>query len=472
MPIDTTHPEYDARVNLWSKCRDVVEGEEAVKAAGETYLPKLSRSQDQRKYDSYKYRAVFFDATSRTVEGLTGAPVRKEPVIKLPEALADLVGKDDLKKAVRELLITGRLGLLVDMDDAGTGLPYLTAYKAEQITTWRADQWGDPSLVVLREEREDNPDDPFDMSKEVIFRELALASAMGEGAEPAGKIYQVRVWVKNKADQKWMVESTLVPLRQGKPLERIPFICFGPSGLGFEAAKPPILGLVNANLGHYRQEADYRHAMHHTALPTPCVKGIPKPMPGLDGKPAAAPVYEIGSGTAWVLEEGGDAWYLEFTGHGLSDMKESLAALEQRMAVLGARLIEGQRTGVEAAETARIRQAGEVSALIAVTSSVSLAYTAAAKQAAWWAGSPEGDVEVTLNEDFVGSRLSDTDADVLLRAVQAGQISFDTFWYNLQQGEIAPDGRTAEEEQTLIENQNPRLEGQPLDLGNDQGGGQ
>jgi hypothetical protein len=52
----------------WSRARDVLGGEEAVKAAGEKYLVKLA-SQSDEEYQAYKMRAAFFNATVRTLAG-------------------------------------------------------------------------------------------------------------------------------------------------------------------------------------------------------------------------------------------------------------------------------------------------------------------------------------------------------------------------------------------------------------------
>ena len=51
----------------WSRARDVIAGEDAVKAAGEKYLPRLD-SQSEEEYGAYKARASFFGATARPLE--------------------------------------------------------------------------------------------------------------------------------------------------------------------------------------------------------------------------------------------------------------------------------------------------------------------------------------------------------------------------------------------------------------------
>ena len=46
MSINATHLEYDANLSAWLRARDVLSGEDAVKAAGEKYLPRLDDQDD------------------------------------------------------------------------------------------------------------------------------------------------------------------------------------------------------------------------------------------------------------------------------------------------------------------------------------------------------------------------------------------------------------------------------------------
>jgi hypothetical protein len=41
MPVNTTHPDYDAALSDWLRARNVLAGEDAVKSGGEKYLPRL-----------------------------------------------------------------------------------------------------------------------------------------------------------------------------------------------------------------------------------------------------------------------------------------------------------------------------------------------------------------------------------------------------------------------------------------------
>ena len=49
MPVNSTHPDYDANILAWQRARDVFAGEDAVKAAAEKYLPRLD-CQDDKEY--------------------------------------------------------------------------------------------------------------------------------------------------------------------------------------------------------------------------------------------------------------------------------------------------------------------------------------------------------------------------------------------------------------------------------------
>src|SRR5512138_2322918 len=79
MRAHSTHADYDGFLPAWSRARDVLAGEDAVKAAGERYLPRLD-SQSDEEYAAYKARASFFGATARTLEEYLDLVFRRAPV--------------------------------------------------------------------------------------------------------------------------------------------------------------------------------------------------------------------------------------------------------------------------------------------------------------------------------------------------------------------------------------------------------
>src|SRR5689334_7628411 len=83
MPVNSLNPQYEEMIAAWSRARDVFAGEDAVKAAGERYLPRLD-SQTDDEYAAYRARGSFFNATARTAEGYIGLIYRRAPFIKVP----------------------------------------------------------------------------------------------------------------------------------------------------------------------------------------------------------------------------------------------------------------------------------------------------------------------------------------------------------------------------------------------------
>ncbi|TXH13694.1 MAG: hypothetical protein E6R03_10905, partial [Hyphomicrobiaceae bacterium] len=159
--VTTQHPQFLASSLKWQRARDVTGGEDRVKAAGELYLPKLT-DQSPDEYHAYKSRALFFNASSRTVEAFTGMIFRKEPTEELPAELDDFKADANLhgqsffdyqKAIIREVLTVGRAGTLVDWSD-DEARPYVARYEAEQILNWKTGRVGGKTvltLVVLKE---------------------------------------------------------------------------------------------------------------------------------------------------------------------------------------------------------------------------------------------------------------------------------------------------------------------------------
>ncbi|MAR57109.1 MAG: hypothetical protein CMM93_08000, partial [Rickettsiales bacterium] len=233
MEIDPSekHPQYDAMVDTWQMCRDCVTGQRAVHAARDTYLPMLS-GQERKQYDAYLKRALYMNATGRTVEGMVGMVFRKYPTIALPDALKeieldiDMSGVSLAGKAqdiVTEVIKVGRAGILVDMPQAGEteegvaptisqtreqGIrPYLAMYKAEDILNWtyeRVNNQTQLTQVFLAEIDETGAHD-------FQVRELFLE----------GGVYGQRIWRKQQSG--WKNGGDIFPLIGGKAITRIPF---------------------------------------------------------------------------------------------------------------------------------------------------------------------------------------------------------------------------------------------------------
>lgn len=459
MPVTTQHRQYSAVVAKWKRCRDAYSGSDAIKDAGEAYLPKLGAQTDP-EYKAYKTRALWYGATKRTVQGLSGAVMRKEAAVtvKNEELKQDLenvtltgVGLPAFAKTViEETLQVGRCGVLCDMSDDATihateRRPYWSFYAAEAIKNWHTEiRGGVPVLVkvVLYEESEQQKgQDEFDYECKPQYRVLKL-NAEGN--------YEVQVYRKASGseaskDGEWIGEEATIPQRRGAPLKYIPFVFINPTSVTPDIEDPPLIDLVDVNLSHYLTSADLEHGRHFCGLPTVWATGIPTDT-----------TMKVGSSVVLTASDPMAKFgILEFTGKGLGALETGLENKERQMAVLGARLLEQQKPAVESNDTIVTRTAGERSILQSLCQTISQALTQVLKWHAEWKGDTvEEDMAIALNQDFVNAEMPTDLLLALLQAVQSGNISWETFYFNLEKGEITRPGVDAETEKALIEEQN------------------
>ena len=469
MPVDSTHPSYDENLPAWLRARDVFAGEDFVKAGGERYLPRLD-SQSDDEYNAYKNRASFFNATARTADGLVGLVFRRDPIFKIPEtatgvgrALAAFVDDANLmgtslisyaKDVIREVVSVGRAGSLIDWEEDREQRAFAVLYSAEQIVNWRTERVNGRNvltLVVLRETAKADKDE-FQWDEREQLRVLRLVTKPATDEKQPQSVYRVEVWQRKETKSRrskaeWVQVESRVPLRLGKPLPLIPFIFHGPRNCQECVDKLPLADIIAVNLDHYRLNADYKHGLHFTALPTAWVSGFDK-----------ASILRIGSSTAWVAETpGATAGFLEFTGQGLTTFERAMDRDERLMAVLGSRMLEPQKRGVETAEAIELRQSGENSVLSAISISVSASLTQMLRWAYWWNSTEDfpGAIDSTLvqaqlNTDFSPRGLASDELTAIVRAWQSGAISKESMFELFRRGEVLPTSRTNEEEQQLI----------------------
>ncbi len=452
MPVTDRHPDYDARLPLWRKCRDVAAGQEAVQGRGELYLPRLEGQRDG-DYGAYRGRALFFNATQRTLDGMLGLIFRKGPQIELPALVAALAGDLDnagtgllafTEALVEEILTVGRAGVLVDhpptrgeLVTAGQAAaagqrPFLRRYRAEDILDWHEGPVGNVTrLTHLRLHETATLPDPEDE-----FRGLTIPQIRVLDLDDAG-LYRQRLFRDDGAQWR-QVGPAIEPTLEGRRLTTIPFVFFGPKGTRSQPDKPPLLDLVNVNLSHYRSTADFEHGAHFTGLPTPVVTGH---------RLEEGEGLSIGAGEAWVLPSPeARAGYLEFSGQGLDALMRALDRKEAQMAAIGARMLAPEKRAAEAAETLAIRRGGENSVLAALARAVSEGLTRALAILRDWGGA-SGPVSLSLNRDYLPFAMTAEQLKAHVAAWQAGALSEESLFQALKQGEVIPEALSFEDEQ-------------------------
>jgi hypothetical protein len=479
MPVDSTHPLYDEMLPKWVRARDVLAGEDAVKAGGETYMPRLD-SQSDEEYAKYLSRGSFFGASARTSEGFRGMVFRRDPVVKLPDPATplgavmerfrtdvDLLGTSLFlycKNVAGQILDVGRSGTLVEWNESEQR-PFVCNYQAEQILNWRMSRiYGKQvlSLVTLLESVElPSPDDPFELVCVPQVRVLRLV----DSAVPS--YFVVDVWQQQPlaktpdSAKEWVLVETRVPMRRGVALPFIPFVFHGPQNDLPTPARPPLDDIIIVNLDHFRLDVDFKHGLHFTALPTAWVSGFDR-----------STTLKIGSSTAWVSDViGASAGYLEFKGQGLQTHEREKDRDEKLMAILGSRMLESQKRVSESAEALQLRQAGESSIVANISGSISKGLTKVLRWAYWWQSTeddperiPLETVSIDLNKDFETATMTAQELVAVVQAWQAGLLSRDSAHDLMRQGELIAQNRTNAEEADLIEAAPPPVLGRPADM--------
>ena len=464
MPVNTPREEYTEFTPIWKRMRDTFGGRDKVIAAGELYTPRLPAATPDAQ-QAYLHRGNYYNAVRRTVSGLTGGVFQKTPRFDVPRRVEPWLQDVTLTNvpmeafalmATEDVMLMGRCGILVEMAESPLTevRPYFVSYAAENIINWDTTIIeGDEvlTLLVLRERpRRVDESDPFQYTTVEQYRELRLH------LEGGALRYTQQVWQQPEdGGEVEMVGPRLMPLRRGEPLPFIPFTFLGPAAVTTDVKDPPLLDLANLNLAHWRNTCDHEQGLHLVSLPTPYVSGM-------KGAGEDVEALNIGPSTVWILEKEGKAGMVEFSGAGMGALEKALLAKQHQMATLGAKLLEEQPTVAQETATAVLaRHAGEHATLRTMAQAMEQGLRVALQTMAWWDGldaTPlDVPVKVELNKDFLQVKAQPQEVQTALATLQAGEISYQTFWHILTEGGWARYGITAEEEKREISREPEQL---------------
>ena len=417
------------------------------------------------EYKEYIERAEFFNAVCRTRDGLHGLVMRKPPLIdNVPENLLqylnDVDGKGNsfdhfISEIMGDYIAKNWGGILCDAPEGGDGAsvrqvedeqisPFMTYYKAEDIINWHYDIRGRKNVleyVVLLERYEEQSDaDKFTRTQKVRYRALYL----DENGDYTQAVY---------TEMNEVPDFTVIPKKHGAPRKEIPFYFFGT-----EPKKSILEDLIDVNKSWYQINADYKSGLHYVSVPVPYTRGftpegeIKYDEKGNQYQEDVEPIKIRSSSFIHFPESCTGVGMLEFNGAGMGELRTAMTDCEERMAILGARIISQEKNGVEAAETAKIHRAGENSVLARMANEASDVLSLVLDDYLEWCGNVEGmDCEVQLNTDYDVVNMSTAELTALVAAWQSGAISKSTMFNNLKEGEIIEATKTFEEEQAEID---------------------
>ena len=441
MSVNYVRKELQAVVKIYSMIRDCIAGQFAIKAKGQTYLPKPNAEdaspENAARYDAYIERSVFYNVTARTLRGLVGQVFLRDPVIELPTLLQSV--NDDAngegvsltqiaKRTVQQVLAYGRAGLFVDYPatlgsasrlelEQGYIRPTIEGYSPWDIINWRTISRGAKevlSLVVLKESYVEK-DDGFEETLGIRYRVLTLGPTPKNPFFEPSEFYTVELW--QSAEGKLGIAESYQPTdANGNLLTEIPFTFVGAENNDTEIDNAPLYDIAALNVAHYRNSADYEESCFIVGQPTPIFSGLTQEWV----ENVLKGVVPFGSRGGISLPVGGDAKLLQAESNTM--VFEAMQLKERQMVALGAKLVE-QETVQRTATEANLETASENSTLASSAKNVSAAYEWALGKCAEFVGA-SGVITFQLNTDFDLSAMSATERAEVVKSWQAGALTF------------------------------------------------
>lgn len=285
MGIDFKNPAYESEVETWEKIENVTTCKNV-----KQYLcdlnPHDGSAENRERNKAYKKRAVFYGLASQTLKGMTGSVFSKSPKINVPtgmEYVSDNVDgsgnsiQQQSRRVVSETAAKGRAGLVVRYPNtegavsqaeinAGLMVSTIERVEAEQITNWAWTSIGSKAiltLVVISEKIKVYNDDGYSFEQKDGFRELFLMDG----------VYQERVWIESDTEKGgYEVYEEFTPRKaNGDTWSEIPFQFVGSENNDWHVDDAPMKGIVDLNIGHYRNSADYEDNIFYAGQAQPYV---------------------------------------------------------------------------------------------------------------------------------------------------------------------------------------------------------
>jgi hypothetical protein len=428
MPINTEYDGYKLALEKTTRVRDFGEGEFAVKAKGDIYLPVLG-GQTTDEYEAYLMRGYIVPAVEPTAIAISGAIMRKNPTFNPDGALGYLMEDFDgyghgvnkfCEDIIRELLYSGCAGYLVEYDEKAIA----KKYSKESIINV-----SDDYIVLMQEYQQKDPKDKYKQTTKTEYLELTY--------DENGNYIQ-NIWRQSNTKE-YVIVDTITPTNRGQALDKIPFVFAGKL-----SDDPILLHLANVNHKQYMQSTDESHGLHWTALPTLFLFGDLTDREGNDKH------IKVGAGSAnHINDTEAKAELLEFTGAGLGALKNAIDDKKKTMASIGAKMLDAGGSGVKSAETSRIEASSETATMSVIANVVDSTMAQLLELIAEWMGAAVPEFEV--NRDFIDTNLDPQSLLAYLQVYQSGGMSLNSFLSLLVKGELLPKGVTAEDEADRVE---------------------
>lgn len=441
--VKTLHRQYQAYAEQWQKIRHALAGDL------KTYLRNVGQNEPDPAYGrarqkEYEDGAICYNFTKRTLSGMVGSVMRKDPEQIIPSQMEYLLTNADgsgvglwqhAQDTLMELDSIGRGGLLVDapnvevatMAEQNAGLlnPVIAFYTAENIINWRLARHGSVNrvvMVVLREEYEyTDGTDEFSPNYGEQYRVLDIVE---------GKYRQRLYQFSQKGELINNVQEIFPQLSSVEP-GTIPFTFIGASNNDSTIDDAPLLPLAELNIGHFRNSADNEESSFVVGQPTLFLA---------PGENMSTQLFEeanpngvkMGSRSGHNIGYGGNAFLVQADANNLA--KENMLNKEQQAIQIGAQLITP--TQQITAESARLQRGADTSVMATIARNVSQAYTDALKWVASMMNLGDQEIEFKLNMEFFLQPMTSQDRAAWMADINAGYLPATAYYAALRKAGV------------------------------------
>ena len=418
---------YDKYLSVWNLVDDCIEGGDAIKAKRTRYLPMTEgmasdKVMGEKIYNRYLHNAQFPEYTHDFFIASTGLLKQKDPVFNFPQKMDDdfipcpsySTNKtlyDVYSEVQDEVMKYCRCGVLLDVPDSlekkVNQFPVLLVYNTYKIFNWGYTDYNGRKIlswVLLDESYYNYENETFSPVLEENYRFLGLKTRDANGEPLPVPMYYTYTMGRNMkgifnpplpdgrgiAYTEDSVEIRY-PNIKGKYIDHIPFYCFTGIGLSIEPERPLVQSLCNACISLYGLYADYREYLYKQGFGVLFGKGFT----------TNDSIYSGVNKAILIESPDADLKMVESSGNGLAEYRLAVQNAELYAKSLGLALLKstGDETGVSVAK----RQGFKTASLKSISKTVGEGFTLIAKDAAWWAGLEQEEVDsitIVPNVDF------------------------------------------------------------------------
>lgn len=440
--VKTQHREYIANYGKWERVRHAVSGDM------KKFLRNVGANESDAAYGLLRQKeycdgAIVYNFTKRTLSGMVGSVMRKDPEQEIPSALDYLLEDADgsgvglwqhVQDALMEIDSVGRGGLLVDapavdvatmaQQNAGQLNPVIAFYTAENVVNWKLKRVGSVNkfqMVVLRESFEYTEDnDEFITLTGEQYRVLDI--------DENGN-YRQRVYKFSNGGGLQEDVREFFPQLNGVPKGEIPFTFVGASNNDSTVDDAPLLPLADLQIGHYRNSADNEENLFVVSQAMLILAPSDKinPEQWIELNPDGV---KFGARRGVFVGFQGDAKLIQASATNAID--NALTKKEQQAVQIGAQLITP--TAQITAESARLQRGADTSVMATIARNVSKAYEDCLKWVAQMKGLPTEGIEFKLNMEFFLQQMTPQEAQQWMALVQSGYVPTEAMWEAMRRG--------------------------------------